>query len=244
MRSRHVAVVRPVGPEVEVSSSRGRLGPARSPSTSTCRAAVSIALATTSAGMLLVGCSGGHTAQPPASSSSSAGAGGLPFLNFTPTVTTTMLPPPAVDYTPLLLKSGEVDDAYIAPAPTRNPAGVTGAEVLMIKRDQAGALGITVVVEADAATARDGLAQAQAGLSTVVPTTPSQAVPVGTGAAVIRGHSPDGLKTVAALVFSQDRAIVRIDFYTRPGVTTPMDFVIEVGQKQAIAVRVGLARLD
>lgn len=153
----------------------------------------------------------------------------------------------AEDYTRLLLESSEINvagDTYAAPAPTRDPDGVKGAEVLMINRDQSRALGITVVVLADAAAAQAGLTQAKASLSTVVPTAPPRAVPVGAGATVFTGVSRDGLKAATALVFSQDRAIVRIDFYSLPAMNTPFDFVVDVGQKQAIAVRVGLSSVS
>jgi hypothetical protein len=50
------------------------------------------------------------------------------------------------------------------------------------------------------------------------------------------------LKAVTALVFSQDRAIVRVDFYDLPNEPTPTDVVIGVGRVQAVALRVGLAR--
>jgi hypothetical protein len=151
-----------------------------------------------------------------------------------------------VDYTPLLLEGGDIyvpGDSYAAPPPIQNPDGIQGAEELMVNGDQTRAIGITIVVVADVATAADEVVKAQQNLTTVVPSGPAQPVPVGTGATAVTGLSRDGSKAVTALVFSEDRALVRIDFYSVPGQPTPLDFAIDVGLKQAIALRVGLPRL-
>lgn len=195
-------------------------------------------VAVLSVGAMLAGC-----AQPggPTPVSASVPALGLPL----PTLpTTTSANPAPTDYTPLLLQAAEVNQAgddYASPPPIRDPDGVKGAEVLMTNADQSRALGITIVLPPDPASVPDELRKAQSDLSTVVPTAPAQPVPVGTGGLMFTGMSHDGLKAVTALVFSQDRAIVRIDFYTRPDVITPRDYALDVGQRQAIAVRVGLA---
>ena len=126
----------------------------------------------------------------------------------------------STDYTRLLLETRDVyvpDDAFTAPPPLRNPDGIEGAEELMTNGDQTRAVGITIVIEADAEPALREVPIARGKLSTVVPTGPPQTVPVGAGAEVVTGVSPDGTKAVTAIVFSQDRAIVRIDYYSALG---------------------------
>jgi hypothetical protein len=145
-----------------------------------------------------------------------------------------------------LLLSGEeiggAGDPYTGPPPIRDPNGVAGAEVLLTNSEQTEAVGITVVVLPAVAAAAAGLPSAQANLSTVVTTSPPRSVPVGDGGALFTGASRDGLKAATALVFREDRAIVRIDFYSLPDQPTSIDRVVEVGKEQAIAVRVGLSR--
>jgi hypothetical protein len=193
--------------------------------------------------MLIGGCAAGRPdLAPDTTPLATANSLELPFVTSSPT---TSSPTSTPDYTPLILKSDEIgapDATYSGPAPTRDPKGVAGAEVLFTSSDQTRAIGITVVVLSDPAAAGDGLPLAEANLSTVVTTTPSQAVPVGNDAAVFTGTSRDRLKAATALVFREDRAIVRIDFYSLPDQPTPIDLAVEVGQKQAIAVRVGLSR--
>lgn len=173
---------------------------------SRCRITLSVALTAASAGLLVAGCQGSDAILPPISTAgASTAASGPPLQVPMPTAAADT----AEDYTRLLLESSEINvagDTYAAPAPTRDPDGVKGAEVLMINRDQSRALGITVVVLADAAAAQAGLTQAKASLSTVVPTAPPRAAPA--------------------------------------AMNTPFDFVVDVGQKQAIAVRVGLSSVS
>lgn len=187
--------------------------------------------------VLIAGCSG--TASEPVSTAPYSPADYAP--------TSASAPAESVDYTPLLLQSSDIyapGDSYVAPPPIRDPDGSRGAEELMVNGDQTRAIGITIIVVADDATAMAESAKALANLSTVVSSAPPQPVPVGTGGTAVTGLSHDGAKAVTALVFSADRAIVRIDFYSVPGQVTPLDFVTEVGLKQAIALRVGLPRMQ
>jgi len=199
-------------------------------------------LAATVAGLLLTGCGGPNAVLEPMSI-----PGGTETTPSTTPATTSPTAAALVDYTPLLLAPGDVyvpGDGYSAPPPIRDPDGVHGAEELMTNADQTRAIGITIVVLPDDPTAAAELTRAQQTLSTVVPTQPSQPVPVGTGAIAVTGLSRDSSKAVTALVFGEGRAIVRIDFYSAVGQPTPVDFAIGVGKMQALALRVGLTRPD
>ena len=70
------------------------------------------------------------------------------------------------------------------------------------------------------------------------------AVPVGDAGVAVSGVTPDGTKSATALLFRQDRALVRIDFYTTLGAVTPLDTVVDIGQKQTVALRAGLPAVD
>jgi hypothetical protein len=191
---------------------------------------------------VITGCAG----QAPVWSSSS-----LPFMPITatsqPLRSTSMGAPTTAqryDYRHLLLQPEDMvrpNQGYSAPEPaTLDPAGIPGAEVLLTSDDGSNALGITIVILDQASAAPIELRKAIANLTTVKSTMPPVEVSVGDAAVAVSGITPDGAKSATALMFRYDRAIVRIDFYTPPGVPTPTGTVIDIGQKQTVALRAGL----
>ena len=164
-----------------------------------------------------------------------------------PGSTTTTAPPhPAAspaDYARLLITPQDIDvpgDGYTAQAPVVNPNGNQGAEVLLVNHDQTRAVGVMIVALADPPTAAGALRNAPASLGNAVTGGHPLPAPVGTGGTVVSGMSPDKSKAVKVLLFTEGRAFARVEFDTLPGQDTPDDFVTDVGQKQAIALRVGL----
>lgn len=161
-----------------------------------------------------------------------------------PTTTTAAAAQP-FDYRLLLLKTDDMilpNQGYSLPEPaTLNPDGIPGAEVMLTSNDSTNAVGITIVVLDDAASAPVELPKAIANIKTVVPSGPPTPVPVGDEAVALTGATPDGSQAATALMFRYDRALVRIDVYSLPGTTTPLTTVIDLGQKQTIALRIGLA---
>ncbi|GAA1673006.1 hypothetical protein MMUR_49940 [Mycolicibacterium murale] len=153
-----------------------------------------------------------------------------------------------VDYRLLLLQPEDMvlpNQGYSAPEPaTLNPDGITGAEVLLTGDDASSAVGITIVILDSAAAAPAELATAISSIKTVVPSGPPTPAPVGEEAVTLTGPTPDGSKSATALMFRYDRALVRIDFYGLPGTVTPPSTVIDIGQKQTIALRAGFAVLQ
>lgn len=151
----------------------------------------------------------------------------------------------AFDYRSLLLRTDDMalpNQGYSLPEPaTLNPDGIPGAEVMLTSNDSTNAVGITIVVLDDAASAPVELPKAIANIKTVVPSGPPTPVPVGDEAVALTGATPDGSQAATALMFRYDRALVRIDVYSLPGTTTPLTTVIDLGQKQTIALRIGLA---
>ena len=57
---------------------------------------------------------------------------------------------------------------------------------------------------------------------------------------MVSGTSPDGAKAVTVLLFTEGRAVVRLEFDSAPGDPMPPQVVTDVGKKQQIATRTGL----
>ena len=167
----------------------------------------------------------------------------LPGVSTTTTTTSTKPAAAAVDYTRLLLQAGDISttgDAYVDQPPTANPDSRPGAEVLFVNQEQTKAVSILLVALDNPAAGPSALAEAQASLAKSVTPGPPQTSIVGTGGTVVSGNSPDGTKSVTVLLFTQGAALARIEFDGLPGQPAAADFVTNVGQKQAIALRVGL----
>jgi hypothetical protein len=160
----------------------------------------------------------------------------------TSTTTTTKPKAAAVDYTRLLLEAGDISptgDAYVAQPAAANPDSRPGAEVLFVNQDQTRAVSILLVALDNAAAGPSALAEAQASLAKSVTPGPPQPSIVGTGGTTVAGNAPDGSKSVTVLLFTQGATLARIEFDGLPGQPAAADFVTNVGQKQAIALRVG-----
>lgn len=178
--------------------------------------------------------------------STSKPAASIPALPGVTTTTTTTSTKPAaavVDYTRLLLQARDISgtgDTYVDQPPTPNPDTRPGAEVLLVNQDQTKAVSILIVALDNPAAGPSALAEAQASLAKSVNPGPPQPSVVGTGGTVVSGNSPDGAKSVTVLLFTEGSVLARIEFDGLPGKPAPADFVTNVGQKQAIALRVGL----
>jgi hypothetical protein len=182
------------------------------------------------------------------SASSSAPAVLAPLTPSTTTSKATSTPTKAaqqpLDYTRLLLEGRDISsaaDTYTAQPATPNPGTKTGAEVLLVNADQTKAVNILLAALPDPAAAPSALQEAQANLATAVTGGQPQPFPVGSGGTVVSGTSPDGTKSVTVLLFTEGAALARIEFDGVPGQPAVRDFVTNVGQKQDIALRVGLA---
>jgi hypothetical protein len=148
-----------------------------------------------------------------------------------------------LDYTRLLLEARDIstgEDTYTAQPATPNPDGRPGAEVLLVNQDQTKAVNILLAGLPDAASAPAALQEAQANLAKSLTGGQPQPSPVGSGGTAVSGTSPNGTKSVTVLLFTEGAALARIEFDGVPGQPAPSAFVTNVGQKQDIALRVGL----
>jgi hypothetical protein len=96
------------------------------------------------------------------------------------------------------------------------------------------------VVLPDRAAATTTLNSTVSAIGTIITGGRPQPSPVGTGGTVVSGTSPDGAKAVTVLLFTEGRAVVRLEFDSAPGDPMPPQVVTDVGKQQQIAVRTGL----
>ena len=160
------------------------------------------------------------------------------------TTTTSTTPPakPAVDYTRLLIQDRDIsepNETYTAQSPIINPDGRPGAEVLLVNQNQTKAINVLLVGLPDAADGPSALGEAVANLAKTMTGSAPQPSPVGTGGTVVTGTSLDGTKSVTVLLFTEGATLARIEFDGVAGQPVAPVFVTDVGQKQAIALRVG-----
>ncbi|WP_135458644.1 hypothetical protein [Mycobacterium sp. DL99] len=149
----------------------------------------------------------------------------------------------ASDYSHLLLQAEDVSippDAFTARSSNVNPDGQSGASALFVNADDTRAIADTILIYPDAETAAATLKQASAAVSTMVTGGQPQPVPVGSNGTVISGTAPDGKKAVTLLMYTQGRAVVRLEFDSNPDDPVSPQTVASVGRMQQIALRIGL----
>lgn len=208
--------------------------------TSATRAATAIIIAAVSVGA--AACDN-QVGIPGATSSRTAVLAPLTTSTTPKATTSSTAAPQRLDYTRLLLQGRDIsttDDPYTAQPATANTDGRPGAEVLLVNQDQTKAVNIQLAGLPDAASAPAALQETQANLATAVTDGQPQPLPVGSGGTLVSGTSPDGKKSVTILLFTEGAALARIEFDGVPGQPASSAFVTNVGQKQDIALRVGL----
>jgi hypothetical protein len=149
----------------------------------------------------------------------------------------------APDYRRLLIEPGDITtgtDTFATRSSTINPGGSEGVSALFVNEHDTRAIDDTILILPDSAAATTTLNTTVSSLGTVVTGGRPQPSPMGTGGTVVSGSSPDGSKAVTVLLFTEDRAVVRLEFGSAPGDPMPPQVVTDVGKKQEIAIRTGL----
>lgn len=146
------------------------------------------------------------------------------------------------DYTGLLIKASDIDAPiqFIAGPPTNNPNGQPGVAITFSTDNNSHQIKDTIAVLADPAAATNALNAAKGNQGGAVKNPDTRPFNVGTGGTTVSGKSPDGSKGVQILLFTQGRAFVTLEFDGPAESLPPEDFVTDVGQKQADAVKKGL----
>jgi len=189
---------------------------------------------------VLAGCS---KSNEEASSSSSA-----PESSTSAAMTTAAEAEPAAnDYSSLLMAVEDIDAPipFIADPPKVNPAGpngTAGVEAMYHDADNTAMIKDSIAVFATPAEATEFLNKVAADLpaSTVMGT--AETSPFGSDGLLVPGTSPDGTTAITVLLFSEQNAVVELEFLSAPGDLSPVppDFVRSVGQLQFDALTAGL----
>jgi hypothetical protein len=207
------------------------------------RAAVGVAVAGLALGLVLAGCS---KAEEKATASSSSSATSSAAESSEESTSTSAA---AADYSSLLMKPEAVPPAptgpFIQDAPQLNPNGVPGAAALYHTEDNSALIGDTVLIADNPEQAGQILKKTIEGLGSAVTGTPAPSTIVSPDAQIIAGTSPDGKKAVTVLVFTEQNAIITLEFDSAEGDLNPVptDFVETVGVQQQDATKTGLAAL-
>ena len=148
------------------------------------------------------------------------------------------------DYRQLLPTAAELsdaDDTFNQRSQESQPNGIPGASAFFVNDEDNRAISDTFLIYPDADTAKATLRQASGTLPTLVAGGTPTPVPVGTDGVMISGKHPDDDKAVTLLLFTEGRALVRLEFQSATDDPTTDRFVTSIGKTQAIALRVGLA---
>ena len=183
--------------------------------------------------LTITGC--GKDSAPPAASNSATSASA---------VTSTTASPPAqpADYSALLIKATDLvaPEEFIASPPVQNPDGKPGVATSFGNADRTHVVGDTILILPDPAAATAALEAAKSGLGGSVVGGAPAPIEVGAGGISVSGSSPDKTKSVTVVLFTEGKAFVTLEFDGPPGADPPPDFILDVGQKQAAAIKNGL----
>lgn len=179
---------------------------------------------------LSAGCNGDSKSPTPASGSSSSGSSAAASASGQP-----------VDYTKLLIKATDIEAPlpFTAAPPVLNPDGKPGAAITFSGPENSRVITDTVLVFPDPAAASSALDAAKSALGNSVKGAPKPSN-IGTGGTTVEGDSPDKSKGKTVLLFTEGRAFVTLDFDAPAGLFPPPEFVTQLGQKQATAIKNGL----
>ncbi|UXA04533.1 hypothetical protein KXD96_16090 [Mycobacterium sp. SMC-2] len=148
----------------------------------------------------------------------------------------------ASEYTGLLIQASDINAPvpFTAAPPTGNPNGQPGVATTFKDEDGSHVIKDTIQVFADPGAATDALNAAKGAQGDVIKNPTTQAANVGAGGTTLTGNSPDKSKGVTILLFTEGRAFVTLQFDGPPDTLAPADFVNDVAQKQAAAIKKGL----
>ena len=160
--------------------------------------------------------------------------------------TTSAAPTPtakAGDYTKLLVTAADLsdgEDTFTERHVESDPGGLPGASAFYVNAEDTRAISSTILVYADPETAATALKEASNTLDTRVVGGSPAPCGVGTDSVMVRGTDPDESKDVTVLMFTEGRALVRVEFQSAGGDATTDGFVTNIGKMQQIALRAGL----
>jgi hypothetical protein len=204
---------------------------------------IRIAVAGMALGLAVAGCGKEESTSSGSSASSSATS------TTTSSSATPSNPAAAADYSSLLMKPEAVPTPgapFVGDAPDLNPGGIPGVSQYLRAEDNSATIGDTILLANSPEQAGQILQTTKEGLGASVVGTPAPLTSVSPDATVTAGTSPDGAKAVTVLLFTEQNAIVTIEFDSAPGDFNPVptNFVESVGVVQQDAIRTGLPNVS
>jgi hypothetical protein len=194
-----------------------------------------LAAASMVVGVSVVGCSKKSSTSPSTASSSTSSSG------TTSSGTSSSAAAQPTDYSLLLIKATDINvpgDTFAAQPPIMNPGGNPGVAGSFVNQAGTRNLGDTILVMPDANAAAGALDGTKANFAKEVADGGNpQPAPVGTGGTMFSGISTDGSKSMTAVVFTEGKAIVTMEFDGAPNDPAPPDLVNDLGQKQDAAIK-------
>jgi hypothetical protein len=144
-------------------------------------------------------------------------------------------------YSALLMKPSDIGgDFNASQPPVQNPNGTAGVEVLFANPDNSRRIGDTISITADPAAATAALDGAKNSYAGQIAGGIWQPAGVGSNGSMISGTSPDKSQAVTVLLFTEGKALAKLEFAGAandpidPGVAT------DIGRKQDAAIKNGL----
>jgi hypothetical protein len=187
-------------------------------------------------GTAAVGCGGSSTTTSSSSASSTSTSSSSSAASSSTSAA-------AADYSGLLIVPADIvlpGDTFTADAATPNPNGKDGIATTFNNQAQTRAIGDTILVLPDAASANSVLDGSLSALNQSIADPQPQSASVGSSGTMAQGLSPDGTKQVAVLLFTEGKAFVTMEFDSAAGDIVPPDFVTALGQKQDDAIKANL----
>lgn len=183
--------------------------------------------------LTITGC--GKDSAPPAASNSATSSSAA-------TSTTASPPAQPADYSALLIKATDLvaPEEFVASPPVQSPDGKPGVATSFGNADRTHVVGDTILILPDPAAATAALEAAKSALGGSVVGGAPTPIEVGAGGISVSGSSPDKTKSVTVVLFTEGKAFVTLEFDGPPGADPPPDFILDVGQKQAAAIKNGL----
>jgi hypothetical protein len=143
-------------------------------------------------------------------------------------------------YSALLIKPSDIGgDFNASQPPVQNPNGAAGVEVLFANPDNSRRIGDMISIAADPAAAASALGNAKNNYVDKV-TGSWQPADVGSNGSMISGTSPDKSQAVTVLLFTEGKALIKLEF--AGAVNDPIDpgVATDIGHKQDAAIKNGL----
>jgi hypothetical protein len=136
-----------------------------------------------------------------------------------------------------LIKPSDIGADFNAPQPpVLLPNNAAGVAQLFANADNSRRIGITIMIVADAAAAAVGVENTKANYEGKVTGT-WQPADVGSNGAMISGIAPDNSQAVTVVLFTEDRALVNLEFDSAPNDPIDASVAIDVARKQDAAVK-------